>query len=137
VVRTVSHFKLTIGGKESAGLSPKASPTFQEWPEREAIEHALGAGKKRRRLDKPGHITLRRGIDNNAELWKWRDQVQEGDVEGARVDSTIEIVDEGGSVAVYTLWQSWPTKYHGVKAVAGSEASIEQIEIAYEAIERL
>jgi phage tail-like protein len=67
-------------------------------------------------------VTLTRGLGTSDELWRWRQSVIMGDLEQARTDCTIELLDfEGNPVATYHLKQAWPAKYSVSQTAAGPE----------------
>ena len=87
--RPASHFKLTLGGKESAGVFREISGLDNE---SDIVEHKYvdEQGKQAIRkvvgATKWSNLALKRGVDENLTLWKWRQQVIDGDVDGARTD---------------------------------------------------
>jgi phage tail-like protein len=42
-------------------------------------------------------ITLKRGITDSMDMWLWRKQVEDGDIEGARRSGTITLYNQRGS----------------------------------------
>jgi phage tail-like protein len=139
--RLGSFFRLTLGGKESIGVFREVSGLSSETEvteERAVDERGRSVVRKVPGATKFGDITLKRGIDNNLDLWKWRQQVEEKGPEDARVDGAIEVLDSGGqTVATYKFRHGWPSKYQGPDLKAGSnEVAIETIEITHEGLER-
>jgi phage tail-like protein len=106
--------------------------------ESEVIERREG-GRGRETVRVPGNvkwsnIELKRGIDTDMALWKWRKQVIDGKLGDARANGTIEVIDQKGDpIAVYSIKNAWPSKYTGA-AMSGS--AFESITIAHEGIER-
>ena len=47
-------------------------------------------------LKKFSNITLKRGITDDMDLWKWRKQVMDGDIEKARMNGSIILIDDKG-----------------------------------------
>ena len=84
------------------------------------------------------NITLKRGLDSNLDLWKWRQQVIREGPDAASVDGTIELFDAAGRpVTTYRFIRGWPSKYSGPDLNAASnELAIEGIEITHEGLER-
>jgi phage tail-like protein len=84
------------------------------------------------------NISLKRGITDNLELWKWRQQVIDGQIEKARVDGSIVGYDEDGAEKIrYNFRRGWPSKWDasGLNAT-GNDPIIESIEITHEGLER-
>ena len=138
---TASHFRLTIGGHESAGFFREVSGISSETDVTEETATDQRGRSVVRRVpgaNRYGNITLKRGVDTNTELWKWRKQVIDRGPDAARVDGTIELLDaQGRPIATYRFLQGWPIKYVGPNLNAASnEIPIETIEIAHEGLER-
>ena len=58
------------------------------------------------------NITLKRGVDESLDIWKWRQDTIEKGADKARVDGKIELLDiAGGTIATYQFKQGWPVKY--------------------------
>jgi phage tail-like protein len=139
--RPASHFRLKIGGHEQVGVFREVSGLESET---EIIEHKSvdeNANPITRKV--PGHtkwsnLTFKRGVDENLELWKWRDQVIKEGPDAARVDGTIELLDYKGTViSTYKFLQGWPIKYSGGTLNATSnEIALEEIQICHEGLER-
>jgi phage tail-like protein len=117
------YFKLTIGGHEAAGVFKECTGLQSEQPG--PLQWS--------------NIALKRGVDSNGDLWKWRQEVINGEVASARKDGTVEVVDwEGKSVLTYSFARGWPCKYSapGLSA-GGNDILIEEIEIAHEGFDRV
>ena len=84
------------------------------------------------------NITLKRGVDENLDLWKWRDTVIKQGPDSARVDGTIELIDyDGSTIATYAFQQGWPIKYSGSSLNASAnEVAIEELHICHEGLVR-
>ncbi len=135
------YFKLKLGGHESAGFFKEASGLSSE---NQVVTHTSADAQGKSLVQKfPGqlqwsNINLKRGVDSNSELWKWRQEVIDGKVEGARKDGTLEVVDwEGKPVTTYSFRRGWPCKYTapGLNA-SGNDILVEEIEIAHEGFVR-
>ena len=84
------------------------------------------------------NIELKRGVDTNMGLWKWRKQVIDGKLGDARANGTIEVIDDKGDlIAVYSIKNAWPSKYTGAAMSLASGSAFESITIAHEGIERI
>ena len=88
------HFGVDIQGAVS-GYFTECSGLGSE---HEAIEHKVVTEKGQEVVIKlPGrlkweNIVLKRGITASMDIWDWRKQVEDGDVEGARRDGSIVMV---------------------------------------------
>jgi phage tail-like protein len=135
------YFKLKLGGHESAGFFKECTGFADE---NEVFTHTSADERGEPLVQKfPGqlrwsNIVLKRGVDSNGELWEWRQQVIDGNVDAARKDGTIEVVDfEGTPVLTYSFVRGWPCKYSspGLNA-GGNDILVEEIEIAHEGFKR-
>jgi len=136
-----THFKVDVGGvitgyfTECSGLGSETEVTEHKVVTEKGIEVVL---KMPGRL-KWGDITLKRGITSDMEIWKWRKQVEDGDVKGARTNGSIVMFDQ--SLAEKARWdfkQAWPSKVSGPTPKADSnEIGIEELVIVHEYIERV
>lgn len=90
-------------------------------------------------LTKYGNITLKWGITDSMDLYKWRKQVIDTGAQGARKEIMITLIDEAGAdKAQWHVVEAWPTKYHAPDFSAkGNEVAIETLEIVHEGIERV
>ncbi|HYF26977.1 MAG TPA: phage tail protein [Baekduia sp.] len=141
-VRGNYYFMLTLGGAEVAGYFRECSGFSSE---HDVVEQRSADAKGQPQVYKmPGqmkwsNITLKRGVDNKAELWQWRKLVIDGKVTEARKDGTIQLIDFAGSpVVTFKFVKAWPCKYTapGVNA-SSNEVLVEEIEIAHEGWERV
>jgi phage tail-like protein len=140
--RPASHFKLTLGGKESAGVFREISGLDNE---SDVVEHkfvdeqGFQAVRKVPSATKWSNLALKRGVDENLTLWKWRQQVIEGDVDGARTDGQIQLLDyKGAVISTYKFLQGWPIKYSGgTLSATSNEVALEEIQICHEGLERM
>ena len=113
--------------------------------EHEVIEKKVVDKKGRATIIKlPGrlkwdNITLRRGMTSNMEIWRWRRQVEEGDVEAARRNGSIIMLDERqNEVARWNFERAWPIKLSGpLLNAGGNEVAIEELTLVHERIERV
>lgn len=134
------HFMLDVQGTvkgfftEISGLGSES----------EVVEHKVVDGKGHDSIKKiPGRlkftdVTLKRGITDVMDFWKWRQLVVEGKIKDARKNATIFMTDtEGNPVAEWTLTNAWPSKVQGPQAQAeSSTAGMEELTITYEYLER-
>jgi phage tail-like protein len=139
--RPATHFRLNIGGHEKVGVFREVSGLESET---EVVEHKFVDEQGRDGVRKvPGHtkwsnLTFKRGVDENLELWKWRDEVIKEGPDAARVDGTIELLDYKGTViSTYKFLQGWPIKYSGgTLSATSNEIALEEIQICHEGLER-
>jgi phage tail-like protein len=84
------------------------------------------------------NISLKRGVTNSMDIWKWRKQVEKGDISGARKNGSIMMYNQtGDEVARWNFTQGWPRKVSGPSFNAqNNEIGIEELEIVHEGIER-
>jgi phage tail-like protein len=85
------------------------------------------------------NITLKRGITDAMDMWKWRQLVEEGKVEEARKNGSITMYDtKQTAIARWTFVNAWPSKLTGPSANAGAnEVAIEEMEITHEGYKRV
>lgn len=129
------QFALEIQGRLT-GLFTECSGLGSE---HEIIEHKVVDEKGRQLLfTVPGRlkweqITLKRGITDSMEIWDWRKQVEDGDVEGARSNGSITMMDQHLSpVARWDFENGWPAKVTGPQLKSDSnEIGIEEISISH------
>jgi phage tail-like protein len=81
-----------------------------------------------------GDVTLSRGVDDKAELWKWISKIAQ---KGASADTVKEVSlmacnAEGGTVQEWKLTNAFPSSYSAAgMAAAGTDVLTEQISIRY------
>ncbi len=135
------HFSIEIQGAvkgyftECSGLGS----------EHEIIEHKVMSENMQEIIMKiPGrlkweNITLKRGITANMDIWTWRKQVEDGQVEGARKDGSVVMYDHLlKEVARWNFTRAWPVKVSGPQPKTDSnEIGVEELTIAHEYINRV
>jgi phage tail-like protein len=84
-------------------------------------------------------ITLRRGITDEMDMWKWRKLCEQGKIDEARKNGSIVMYDtKGTEVARWNLTNAWPSKLTGPTANAGdNQVGIEEMVITHEGYERV
>jgi phage tail-like protein len=134
-------FKLTLGGAEAAGYFAEVAGFATE---SHVIEHTAATPKGLPLPQKfPGqiswtNITLKRGVDKNAQLWTWRKAVLEGKIDANRKDCQVDVLDWTQAIVVtFKFIRAWPCKYSspGLNA-GGNEILVEELELAHEGFER-
>ena len=88
---------------------------------------------------KYNNITLKRGLTDSMDMWKWRQQVELGDIDGARKNGSIVMYDQkSNEVARWNFVNAWPNKLAGPTANAtNNEIALEELEITVESYERI
>ena len=83
-------------------------------------------------------ITLKRGITSNLDIWDWRKQIEDGQVESARQNGSIVMYDQQGSEkARWNFEKAWPAKVTGPAVKAdGNEIAIEEMVLVCESMIR-
>ncbi len=136
------HFSVEIQGAVS-GYFTECSGLGSET---EIIEHKVmnEAGTAEIVMKIPGRmkwedITLKRGITGNMDVWEWRRQVEDGDVEGSRKSGSIVMFNQKlEPVARWDFERAWPSKVTGPQPKSDSnEVAIEEMTIVHEGIKRV
>jgi phage tail-like protein len=87
-------------------------------------------------LNKYSPITLKRGITDSDELWRWRQTVIDGKTE--RKNGSIVLRDETGAEKIrWNFVNGFPTRWSGPALNATSTAvAVETLEITHEQLKR-
>lgn len=134
-------FKLTLGGAEAAGYFAEVAGFSSE---SHVVEHTAATDKGLPLPQKFAgqvswtNITLKRGVDKQAQLWAWRRTILDGQIDANRKDCQINVLDWTGAVVVtYSFLRAWPCKYSspGLNA-GGNEILVEELELAHEGFTR-
>lgn len=112
--------------------------------ETETIEHKEATKEGKMIIRKvPGamkwsDITLKKGIDARRDLWDWRKQVEDGDIDSARRNGSVVLYDSKHTeVARWNFVAGWPSKWKGADLNAGEDAiAVEEITITHEGLSR-
>jgi phage tail-like protein len=83
-------------------------------------------------------ITLKKRIDNSTDLWEWRKEVEQGDIDAARRNGSIVLYDSTHTeVARWNFEAGWPSKWKGADLNAGEDQiAVEEITITHEGLTR-
>jgi phage tail-like protein len=82
------------------------------------------------------NIVLTRGYVDTTELWDWMKKVLDGTVE-RKAGSVILLDDAHGEISRYNFFEAWPCRWRGFEFNRdGVGASVEELEIAVEKVER-
>ena len=126
------NFLVEIDGITQAGFQEVDSLDSSTDP----IEYREGADPNHARklpgLNKYSAITLKRGITDSDELWKWRATVVSGKIE--RRNGSIILRDDAGQEKIrWNFLNGWPSKWAGPALNATNSAvAIESLEITHE-----
>ena len=133
-------FRREIEGK-LAGYFTEASGLGSE---NEVVEHKVvddSGHEHTRKIPgrlKWGDLTLKRGITDRMDIWKWRKQVEQGKLKDARTGVSIIMMDRNyEDLARWDLDNAWPSKVTGPSLKADSnEFGIEEVVIVHEGVAR-
>ena len=136
------HFGVDIQNGKITGFFTESSGLGSE---HEVIEHKVVTESGQEVVMKlPGrlkweNITLKRGITSSMDLWNWRKQVEDGDVDSARADGSIVMYDQNlNEVARWNFERAWPIKISGPQPKSDSnEIGVEELQMAHEYIVRV
>ena len=86
-----------------------------------------------------GDITLKRGVTTNIDIWDWRQDVEEGNVDKARMNGSIVMYDQKmGEIGRWDFVNAWPSKLTGPNFNAqANEIGIEELVIVHEGLKRV
>ena len=112
--------------------------------ENEVVEYKASGSKGESVIHKvPGrlkwnNVTLKRGITDAMDMWKWRQLVEKGQVDDARKNGTITMFNQKGeAIAKWNFINAWPSKLTGPTANANNnEVGIEEMELTVEGYAR-
>ena len=107
--------------------------------ENEVVEYKASGDKGKFVMKKiPGrmkwnNITLKRGITANMDMWKWREKVEQGKVNDARLNGSVVMHDQDGTpIARCNFVNAWPSKLTGPASYAtNNEVCFEELEITH------
>lgn len=87
-------------------------------------------------MHKYSPITLKRGITDSDELWKWYRTVVEGKPE--RKNGSIVLLDDAGQEKIrWNFVNAWPSKWTGPSFNATSnQVAVETLEITHEEVKK-
>jgi phage tail-like protein len=133
------RFRLEIDGIQTASFSEVSiGPSTTE-----AIDYREGTDpphvRKLSGLTRFGTITLKHGVTDSLELFKWHEAIVTGLIATNRRKVVIVVQDESGAdKARYVVSDAWPSKYDPSDLNGkGNEVLIETLELVNEGIERV
>jgi phage tail-like protein len=106
----------------------------------DVIEHREGGDnltpRKLPGMTKHANIVLKWGVTDDAQLWKWHQDVVDGRIE--RKNGSIVLLDRTGQERLrWNFFQAWPSKWTGPSFNAeGNDVAIETLELAHEGLRR-
>lgn len=118
------------GFQECGGLDVTTDPVdYREGSDPNHVRKLSG-------LNKYSPITLKRGITDSDELWKWRQTVIDGKTE--RKNGSIVLLDESGVEKLrWNFVNAWPSKWTGPAFNASSAAiAVESLELTHEEVKK-
>jgi phage tail-like protein len=134
------HFEVEIQDKVKGYIKSYFLECSGLGSEHEVIEHKLGTQVQKipGRL-KWENITLKGGITSNMDIWKWRQEVEDGKVEGARRNGSVIMLDqELKPVARWDFERAFPLKASGPQLKSDSnDLGIQELVITHEGIHRV
>ena len=85
-----------------------------------------------------GDVTLKRGITEDMELWKWRQLVVDGKIKEARTNCSIIMCDRNyQDIARWDFTNAWPSKITGPNLKSDSnEFGVEEMVLVHEGSKR-
>lgn len=132
------NFLVEIDNIEIARFSEISGLTV----ETEVIEYREGSEKRNSVRKLPGitrfgNVVLKRGLATSNELWLWKKQIINGEIE--RRDVVVIQLDENREQTLrWQLSNCWPARYEGpVLNASKSEIAIESLTLATEDIDAL
>lgn len=84
-------------------------------------------------------IVLKRGITDSMDMWQWRKQVEDGDIDQARRNGTITLYNQKGeAVARWNVEACWPAKILGPNYDAKTnEVAVEELTLTHQGYKRV
>ena len=119
------------GFQECSGLdSQTASVDYREGADPNHVRKLTG-------LNTFSAISLKRGITDSDELWKWRLTAVDGKTE--RRNGSVVLLDEKGAEKLrWNFSNAWPSKWTGPSFNStGNSVAIETLEITHEELTRV
>jgi phage tail-like protein len=130
------NFLVEIDGITQAGFQEVSGLDASN----DAIEYREGNDPNHVRklpgLNKYSAISLKRGITDSDELWRWYRTVVEGKPE--RKNGSIVLLDDTGQEKIrWNFVNAWPTKWTGPSFNSTSNAvAVEALDIAHEEVKK-
>ena len=127
------RFIVEIGGIRIGGFSQvsgiERDTTFEEFREGGVNDHV----HKLVTLTKHPNLTLQRGITDAQELWRWHQEVIDGDVK--RKSVAVELQGDRAGRLRWVFSNAYPVKWSvGDFEASNSAVAVESVEFAYERV---
>ena len=118
------------GFQEASGLD--ATTDVVDYREGSDANHV----RKLTGLNKFSPVTLKRGITDSDQLWKWRQTVIDGKTE--RKNGSIILLNEAGEEKLrWNFMDAWPSKWTGPSLNSTSTAvAVETLELTHEELRK-
>ncbi|NJK69251.1 MAG: phage tail protein [Microcoleus sp. SU_5_3] len=130
-----AYFMDCKGFKRTQDVVEVCEVTPQRWGEAKKgkVVHTKVPGNV-----KTNNITLRRGMTKSTSLWKWFEEVYEGNWAKQSRDGSLTIYDQAGNAqAIFQFMGAWPVSYIASDlSSSGGDLEIEEMEIAVEMFTR-
>ncbi|WP_372365487.1 phage tail protein [Candidatus Uabimicrobium sp. HlEnr_7] len=133
------RFRVEIEDIEIGGFSDVTIPDSSS----DVVEYREGTEppyvRKLSGLNKYGVLTLKKGITDSLELYKWREQIEDTGAKDLRKNISLILIDEeGAEKSRWEIIEAWCSKieYSGLSA-KGNEVLIETLEITHERMDRV
>lgn len=83
-------------------------------------------------------VSLKRGITSAMDIWEWRDLVVQGNMDTARKNCTITMLDRNYTpVAIWHFTNAWPSKCTGPSLKSdGNDIGVEEVTLVHEGLYR-
>jgi len=133
------RFRVELGDIQIAAFADATVPDSTTDP----VDYREGTDATHQRklsgLTKYGNVTLKRGLTDSMDIYKWRKQVEDTGALSARKDISLILIDEEGKdKARWDIVEAWPTKYDPSDFSAkGNEVLIETLELVHEGVTRV
>lgn len=84
-------------------------------------------------------VTCKRGITSSMDAWKWRSEVEQGQVASARANASLVMVGQDGQeVARWNFIRAWPTAVTGpALSSATNDVGVEELKFTHEGCTRV
>jgi phage tail-like protein len=131
------NFRVELDGITQAGFQEVSGLDAST----DAVDYREGADanhvRKLTGLNKYSAITLKRGITDSDELWKWRQTVIDGQTQ-RKNGSIILLNDAGAEKLRWNFTDAWPSKWTGPAFNSTSTAvAVETLEITHEEVKKV
>ncbi len=84
-------------------------------------------------------ITLKKGVTDDMDMWKWRELVEQGKIGEARKNGSVILYSaDGNEIARWNFVNAWPSKISGPSINAASnDVAVEELTIVHEGYTRV